>query len=81
MKIRDELLALSDPAYKDFQAKLVPTVAPERILGVRTPTLRKYAHTLARERPDEAYAFMQSNPNQGVFSYLDFIKHQVSIEE
>ena len=70
MKIRDELLTLSDPAYKDFQAKLVPTVAAERILGIRTPTLRKYARTLVRERPDEAYAFMQ-HPNHELYEEMN----------
>lgn len=56
--IRDELAALADPAYRDFQAKLIPTVAPERVLGVRLPELRRYARDLARRRPDEARAFM-----------------------
>ncbi len=70
MKIRDELLALSDPAYKDFQAKLVPTVAAERILGVRTPALRKYARTLARERPDEARAFIQ-HPDHELYEEMN----------
>ena len=40
-RIRRELEALVDPAYRDFQAKLVPTVDPARILGVRTPALRR----------------------------------------
>ena len=60
MTIAKELAALADPAYKDFQAKLVPTVEPERILGVRMPALRKYARTLARTRPDEAREFIAS---------------------
>ena len=39
-RIRRELEALADPTYRDFQVKLVPTVDPARILGVRTPALR-----------------------------------------
>ena len=60
MTIADELAALADPTYKEFQAKLVPTVEPERILGVRMPALRKYARTLARTHPDEAREFIAS---------------------
>ena len=41
MSMRNELAVIADPAYLEFQAKLVPTVAPERILGVRTPELRR----------------------------------------
>ena len=60
MTIAKELAALADPEYRDFQAKLVPTVSPKRILGVRTPELRKFARGLAKRRPDEARAFVTS---------------------
>ena len=44
---REELLqrlfALQDAKYQAFQAKLIPNIAPERIIGVRTPELRKLA--------------------------------------
>ena len=62
--IRHELEALADPSYRNFQAKLVPTVDPERILGVRTPALRAYAKTLVRERPDDARAFLAALPHE-----------------
>ena len=62
-RIRHELEALADPAYRDFQAKLVPTVDPARILGVRTPALRDYARRLARERPEETRAFLAALPH------------------
>lgn len=57
-RIRRELEALADPAYRDFQAKLVPTVDTGRILGVRTPDLRALAKKLVREHPDDARAFL-----------------------
>lgn len=63
-RIRHELETLADPAYRDFQAKLVPTVDPARILGVRTPALRDYARRLARERPEEARAFLAALPHE-----------------
>lgn len=58
-----ELQQLADPTYQAFQAKLVPTVDPGRILGVRMPELKRYAKTLARTRPEEASAFMDTLPH------------------
>ena len=53
--IIDRLSALADPAYADFQAKLIPTVPRKKILGVRLPALRR----LAKETGgDEARAFL-----------------------
>jgi len=50
LTIRDRILALSEPAYGDFQRRLLPELPPESILGVRTPALR----ALARERDPAA---------------------------
>lgn len=44
--IRQQLFALQDPAYRAFQAKLMPTVDTDRIIGVRTPALRALAKEL-----------------------------------
>lgn len=63
-RIQRELEALADPTYRDFQSKLVPTVDPARILGVRTPALRDYARRLAREQPAEARAFLATLPHE-----------------
>lgn len=48
-RIRAELLELQDMEYKDFHAKLIPTVAPENIIGVRTPQVRKLAKKWAKD--------------------------------
>ena len=45
--IRETLVSLADPAYRAFHSKLMPTVNPEKILGVRVPRLRKLAKELA----------------------------------
>lgn len=45
----DELTDLADPGYRSFQAKIIPTVDPERILGVRTPDLRAFARRFAKD--------------------------------
>lgn len=64
LDIRAELFALQDLGYRDFNAKLVPTVDPERIIGVRTPDVRALAKRLAREHPDQARAFMDELPHR-----------------
>ena len=61
--IARELAALADPAYQRFQSKLIPTIDPARVLGVRAPALRRYAREMARTREDEARAFMSRLPH------------------
>ena len=46
--IREKLFELRDEEYKAFHAKLIPTVAVENIIGVRTPVLRKYAKEMSK---------------------------------
>ena len=50
---RDEILAelirLQDKDYAVMQAKIIPTVAANRIIGVRTPALRTFAKSLYRK--------------------------------
>ena len=41
--IREELKLLQDTKYRDLQIRIIPTVKPETIIGVRTPELRKMA--------------------------------------
>ena len=53
--ILQRLFALQDLTYKDFQAKLMPTVDKETIIGVRTPLLRKLAKELAKREDIGAY--------------------------
>ena len=43
MTLFNRLIEVKEEAYRDFQIKLVPTVPPETVLGVRTPNLRKIA--------------------------------------
>lgn len=42
-EIREELFRMQDVGYRDFQGKLIPTVDPKAMIGVRTPQLRKMA--------------------------------------
>lgn len=51
-----------DPAYRDFMARLTPTVDPGRMVGVRTPALRAIAKDLARR--DDAQAYLRALPHR-----------------
>ena len=61
-KILQRLFALQDTEYQVFQCKLIPTVVPERIIGVRTPALRQYAKELTKR--GEAEAFLAALPHR-----------------
>ena len=61
-RIRARLFALQDPAYRDFQSRLMPTVDPATVIGVRMPQLRKLARELTAT-PD-AGAFLSALPHQ-----------------
>ena len=47
--IREALFQLQDVKYRDFLKKLIPTVDPDRIIGVRTPDLQKLAKAVCKE--------------------------------
>ncbi|MEA4813284.1 MAG: DNA alkylation repair protein [Oscillospiraceae bacterium] len=53
--IRERLFAMQDTTYRDFQKKLIPNIAPEKIIGVRMPELRKLARVLSGTPDAEKY--------------------------
>ena len=53
--IRSELLAMSDDKYRDFCAKLTPSVDKSSIIGVRMPHLRAYATQLIKDKRAELF--------------------------
>ena len=61
-EIREELFKLQDVKYRDFQAKLIPTVKPERIIGTRTPELRALAKQLVKR--DDIDGFLSDLPHE-----------------
>ncbi len=46
--LQQQLFALADPGYKAFHVKLIPNIPSERIIGIRTPALRKFAKSFAK---------------------------------
>ena len=53
----------ADSDYQQFQAKLVPNINANLVLGVRTPALRRYAKQLFKNTPEKAQAFIQQLPH------------------
>ena len=60
--IQKMLFEYQDPGYRDFSIKLIPNISPEKIIGVRSPVIKK----LTKEISSEAYAeeFINSLPHQ-----------------
>ena len=44
--IQKTLISMGDEAYREFSSKLMPTVEKSKVIGIRTPILRKYAKGL-----------------------------------
>ena len=62
--IQSKLLSMQDTSYRNFNAKLIPTVDPKLMIGIRTPLLRKFAKDLFKTEPEQAAAFMQTLPHR-----------------
>ena len=59
--IQSKLFELQDMKYRDFHAKLMPTVNKEKIIGVRIPVLRSFAKEFGKT--EEARLFLQVLPH------------------
>ena len=68
--IQQQLFALQDPQYRKFHSSLIPTLPPERFIGVRMPAMRRLAKKLT-ERPD-IIRFLNDLPH---FYYDENILH------
>ncbi|MBP5178808.1 MAG: DNA alkylation repair protein [Lachnospiraceae bacterium] len=55
MTVYEELLKVKDDTYKEFQAKLVPNIDPDIILGVKTPEMRQIAKEVFNSKEKEAF--------------------------
>ena len=59
---KEELFKLQDKKHRDFQAKLIPTININNIIGVRTPELRNYAKVLVKE--NSYSSFLEDLPHK-----------------
>ena len=60
--VQDQLFGMQDLKYRDFHAKLMPTVNKEKLIGVRTPALRAFAKSYGKT--EEAKEYLQILPHQ-----------------
>ncbi len=60
--IETKLFEMQDLQYKAFHSKLMPTVNPDKIIGIRVPLLRKYAKEFSKT--DEAEIFIKNLPHK-----------------
>jgi len=60
--IKQQLFSMQDLGYKAFHSRLMPTISPETIIGVRTPALRKFAKEMAKY--EDVEVFMQDLPHE-----------------
>ena len=59
--IRSRLFELQDVKYRDFQCRLMPTVDPKTVIGVRTPDMRRLAKEFSKT--PEAEDFLKILPH------------------
>ena len=62
LKVQQDLFTMQDLKYRDFHAKLMPTVEKESVIGVRVPVLRTYAKKFGKT--EEAKQFLKILPHQ-----------------
>ena len=60
--LKTVLFSMADEKYRDFQSKLMPTVPKEKIIGIRTPLLRKFAKDFSKN--PEAEVFIGNLPHE-----------------
>ena len=61
-EIKEKLKSLQDIRYRNFQAGLIPTVDNDKVIGVRTPELRKLAKEMSKR--DDADDFLNDLPHE-----------------
>lgn len=54
-RIKETLFSMKDEEYRTFLMKLMPDIDPEKVIGVRTPALRRYALKLFGTGEGEAF--------------------------
>ena len=59
--LKERLFAMRDGEYKAFQEKLIPGIDAEKIIGIRTPVLRRFAAEFTQTQ--EAPLFMANLPH------------------
>ena len=53
--LQKQLFELQDLKYRDFHSKLLPGIDKEKIIGIRTPQLRKFAKEFAKTKEADLF--------------------------
>jgi len=61
-ELQKKLFEMQDLGYREFHSKLMPTVDKEKIIGIRTPMLRKFAKEFAKT--PEYISFLNELPHK-----------------
>ena len=61
-ELQKKLFEMQDLKYRDFNSSLIPTVDKEKVIGVRTPELRKFAKEFAKS--EESKSFLKALPHE-----------------
>ena len=61
-ELQRELFSMSDSCYRDFHARLMPNIDKARIIGIRTPVLRKFAAEFSKD--SRAAKFVAELPHE-----------------
>ena len=61
-EIQERLFEMQDVEYQAFQCKLMPTVEPDSVIGVRMPQLRQFAKEIAKR--EDIGDFLEQLPHQ-----------------
>lgn len=75
-EIQSCLFSMKDEKYRDFHSSLMPTVSKEKIIGVRTPLLRKYAAQLYKS--GDFSSFINTLPHE---YYEEYNLHAILINK
>lgn len=54
-EVEEQLFEMQDLKYRDFHAGLMPNIDKNRIIGVRTPQLRKFAKEYGKQRKQKLF--------------------------
>lgn len=65
-----KLFDMQDLEYRDFNSKLIPTISPDIIIGVRTPVLRAYAKELIKQ------AKIDNSIKLGLHNFMEDLPHK-----
>ena len=74
--LQEELFELQDIKYRDFHSSLIPGIDKDKVIGIRTPVLRKFAKEYAKSGETEKFMreLLSRNSQEANINY--FLKNK-----